>query len=112
MGKMGLVCVILGCFVCWLKKQKDPLAPDWQEAGDNTIWTSGLVFGKSEAIVKMETKYGTLHIKVSGTLKPMQILHIMCMTLTLTFEVKVGTSQFSNSQLYCEFRSNGDAYEL
>ncbi|KAL4564670.1 hypothetical protein LXL04_028738 [Taraxacum kok-saghyz] len=33
---------------CWLKKQKDPLAPDKQEAGDNTIWTSGLIFGKNE----------------------------------------------------------------
>ncbi|KAI3780956.1 hypothetical protein L2E82_10951 [Cichorium intybus] len=33
---------------CWLKKQKDPLAPDRQEAGENTIWTSGLLFGKGE----------------------------------------------------------------
>ncbi|KAI3787530.1 hypothetical protein L1987_42065 [Smallanthus sonchifolius] len=54
---------------CWLKRQKDPLTPDWREAGNNTIWTSGFAFGKGEATVKMETKYGTLHIKVSGNCK-------------------------------------------
>nr|GEW23804.1 putative ribonuclease H-like domain-containing protein [Tanacetum cinerariifolium] len=48
---------------CWLKKQKDPLAPDKQEEGENTIWTSGLIYGKGEGIVKMKTQYGTLHIK-------------------------------------------------
>ncbi|KAJ0559310.1 hypothetical protein HanHA300_Chr06g0198941 [Helianthus annuus] len=42
---------------CWLKKQKDPLAPDWQEAGDNTIWTSGLVFGKSEVVLHNGNPY-------------------------------------------------------
>ncbi|KAF2299189.1 hypothetical protein GH714_030931 [Hevea brasiliensis] len=48
---------------CWLKKQKDTLTPDRQEAGDKVSWTSGLIFGKGEGIVGLETDYGTLHIK-------------------------------------------------
>ncbi|XP_076912081.1 uncharacterized protein LOC143570282 [Bidens hawaiensis] len=62
---------------CWLKKQKDPLAPDRQDAGDTTIWTSGLVYGKGEAIVKMETKYGTLHIKLLPECAPHSVMHIL-----------------------------------
>ncbi|KVH95229.1 Cyclophilin-like peptidyl-prolyl cis-trans isomerase domain-containing protein, partial [Cynara cardunculus var. scolymus] len=46
------------------EKQKDPLSPDKREGGDN-IWTSGLIYGKGEGIVKLETRYGTLHIKAS-----------------------------------------------
>ncbi|XP_048230847.1 uncharacterized protein LOC8269024 isoform X2 [Ricinus communis] len=49
---------------CWLKKQKDSLTPDRQEAGDKVSWTSGLIFGKGEGIVGLETEYGTLHIKL------------------------------------------------
>ncbi|KAL0317340.1 UNVERIFIED_CONTAM: hypothetical protein Sangu_2148300 [Sesamum angustifolium] len=49
---------------CWLKKQKDVLAPDKQEAGNKNMWTSGLVFGGGEGIVGLETEYGTLHIKL------------------------------------------------
>ncbi|PWA35945.1 Cyclophilin-like peptidyl-prolyl cis-trans isomerase domain-containing protein [Artemisia annua] len=37
-------------YQCWLKKQKDPLAPDKQDAGENTIWTSGLIYGKGELL--------------------------------------------------------------
>ncbi|KAG5524945.1 hypothetical protein RHGRI_031584 [Rhododendron griersonianum] len=33
---------------CWLKKQKDTLAPERQEAGNKVSWTSGLIFGKGE----------------------------------------------------------------
>ncbi|KAE8722535.1 Restriction endonuclease, type II-like superfamily protein [Hibiscus syriacus] len=33
---------------CWLKKQKDALSPDRQDAGKSVIWTSGLIFGKGE----------------------------------------------------------------
>ncbi|KAK9076605.1 hypothetical protein SSX86_004939 [Deinandra increscens subsp. villosa] len=62
---------------CWLKKQKDPLDPDWQEAGDKTIWTSGLHFGKDEAIVKMETNYGTLHIKLLPECAPRSFMYIL-----------------------------------
>ncbi|GFZ01086.1 peptidyl-prolyl cis-trans isomerase [Actinidia rufa] len=60
LGMMGLVCAILGFFCgnweacgsqfgeCWLKKQKDTLAPERQEAGNKVSWTSGLIFGKGE----------------------------------------------------------------
>ncbi|WRX10578.1 Cyclophilin-type peptidyl-prolyl cis-trans isomerase domain - like 7 [Theobroma cacao] len=50
---------------CWLKKQKDTLDPDRRDSGDEVIWTSGLIFGKGEGIVKLKTEYGALHVKVS-----------------------------------------------
>ncbi|KAM0059834.1 putative cyclophilin-type peptidyl-prolyl cis-trans isomerase domain-containing protein [Helianthus debilis subsp. tardiflorus] len=62
---------------CWLKKQSDPLAPDRQEAGDNTIWTSGLVYGKGEGIVKMKTQHGTLHIKLLPECAPRSVMYIL-----------------------------------
>ncbi|KAL7611376.1 hypothetical protein Lser_V15G10142 [Lactuca serriola] len=62
---------------CWLKKQKDPMAPDRQEAGENTIWTSGLIFGKGEGIVKMETKYGALRIKLLPECAPRSVMYIL-----------------------------------
>lgn len=62
---------------CWLKKQKDPLAPDKQDAGDDTIWTSGLIYGKGEGIVKMETQYGTLHIKLLPECAPRSVMYIL-----------------------------------
>ncbi|CAJ2628149.1 unnamed protein product [Trifolium pratense] len=37
---------------CWLKKQKDSLAPERQDEaplGEKISWTSGLIFGKGEA---------------------------------------------------------------
>ncbi|KAF7828493.1 Cyclophilin-like domain containing protein [Senna tora] len=34
--------------VCWLKKQKDSLTPERQDAGEKVSWTSGLIFGKGE----------------------------------------------------------------
>ncbi|GAA0141249.1 hypothetical protein LIER_02436 [Lithospermum erythrorhizon] len=49
---------------CWLKKQKDSMIPDQREAGDGNMWTSGIVFGEGEGIVGLETKYGTIHIKL------------------------------------------------
>ncbi|XP_059651661.1 uncharacterized protein LOC132299190 isoform X2 [Cornus florida] len=48
---------------CWLKKQKDTLAPDRKDSGKEVIWTSGLFFGKEEGIVGLETDYGVLHVK-------------------------------------------------
>ncbi|KAL6979797.1 hypothetical protein U1Q18_021453 [Sarracenia purpurea var. burkii] len=51
---------------CWLKKQKDTLAPERKEVGNKVGWTSGLIFGKGEGIVGLETEYGTLHIKVNA----------------------------------------------
>ncbi|GER28848.1 peptidyl-prolyl cis-trans isomerases [Striga asiatica] len=49
---------------CWLKKQKDVLAPEKQAVGKTVMWTSGIVFGRGEGIVGLVTEYGTLHIKV------------------------------------------------
>ncbi|EOY24161.1 Peptidyl-prolyl cis-trans isomerases isoform 1 [Theobroma cacao] len=62
---------------CWLKKQKDTLAPDRQEAGETVSWTSGLIFGKGEGIVEMETKYGTLHIKLFPDCAPYSVAYIL-----------------------------------
>ncbi|KAI5602134.1 hypothetical protein POPTR_001G150300v4 [Populus trichocarpa] len=62
---------------CWLKKQKDIYAPDRQEAGDRVIWTSGLIFGKGEGIVGLETEYGTLHIKLFPDCAPHSVAYIL-----------------------------------
>ncbi|KAI3787529.1 hypothetical protein L1987_42064 [Smallanthus sonchifolius] len=62
---------------CWLKKQNDLLDPDWQEDGDYSIWMSGFNFGNVEAIVKMETKYGTLHIKLLAECSPHSFIYIL-----------------------------------
>ncbi|KAI5564168.1 hypothetical protein BDE02_14G041400 [Populus trichocarpa] len=48
---------------CWLKKQKDTLEPDRLDSGDHVMWTSGIVFGRGEGIIGLETEYGTLHLK-------------------------------------------------
>ncbi|XXG75718.1 hypothetical protein AAC387_Pa08g0229 [Persea americana] len=61
---------------CWLKKQKDPLLPDLQEAGAKVVWTSGLIFGNGEGIVAMETEYGVLHIKLFPDCAPLSVAYI------------------------------------
>jgi hypothetical protein len=33
---------------CWLKKQKDVMAPAVIAKGEDVMWTSGLIFGKGE----------------------------------------------------------------
>uniref|UniRef100_A0A0A9ALG3 Uncharacterized protein n=1 Tax=Arundo donax TaxID=35708 RepID=A0A0A9ALG3_ARUDO len=35
---------------CWLKKQKDTMAPAVIARGEDVMWTSGLVFGKGEVV--------------------------------------------------------------
>lgn len=62
---------------CWLKKQKDTLAPERQEAGNKVSWTSGLIFGKGEGIVGLETVYGTLHIKLFPDCAPYSVAYIL-----------------------------------
>ncbi|XP_057521140.1 uncharacterized protein LOC130801328 isoform X1 [Amaranthus tricolor] len=62
---------------CWLKKQKDTLAPQRQDAGSNVMWTSGLVFGKGEGIIGLETEHGTLHIKLYPDSAPYSVLYIL-----------------------------------
>lgn len=62
---------------CWLKKQKDILSPDRQEAGDKVSWTSGLIFGKGEGIIGLQTKYGTLHIKLFPECAPRSVAYIL-----------------------------------
>ncbi|KAL0401792.1 UNVERIFIED_CONTAM: hypothetical protein Slati_4209100 [Sesamum latifolium] len=86
-GKTGRVFVIHGFFVgirrlvgrnlCWLKKQKDVLAPDKQQLGNKNMWTSGLVFGGGEGIVGLETEYGTLHIKLLPDCSPHSVAYIL-----------------------------------
>ncbi|KAG8380538.1 hypothetical protein BUALT_Bualt06G0026000 [Buddleja alternifolia] len=62
---------------CWLKKQKDVLVPDKQETGNKIMWTSGLIFGRGEGIVGLETEYGTLHIKLLPDCSPKSVVYIL-----------------------------------
>ncbi|GMN30897.1 hypothetical protein TIFTF001_003013 [Ficus carica] len=62
---------------CWLKKQKDTLNPDRQEAGEKVSWTSGIVFGKGEGIIGLETKHGTLHIKLFPDCAPHSVAYLI-----------------------------------
>ncbi|KAK2648171.1 hypothetical protein Ddye_015660 [Dipteronia dyeriana] len=62
---------------CWLKKQKDTMSPDRQEAGKTVLWTSGIIFGKGEGIIGLETKYGTLHIKLFPGCAPHSVAYIL-----------------------------------
>ncbi|XP_068635979.1 uncharacterized protein [Aristolochia californica] len=61
---------------CWLKKQKDPLNPEMQDSGEKVIWTSGLIFGKGEGIIALETKYGNLHVKLFPDCAPHSVAYI------------------------------------
>ncbi|KAK9273725.1 hypothetical protein L1049_018535 [Liquidambar formosana] len=62
---------------CWLKKQKDTLEPDRRDSGDQVIWTSGIVFGKGQGIVGLETQYGILHIKLYPDCAPHSVAYIL-----------------------------------
>ncbi|GAB4857714.1 hypothetical protein Ancab_015626 [Ancistrocladus abbreviatus] len=62
---------------CWLKKQKDSLVPERHEAGNKVMWTSGLVFGKGEGIIGLETEHGTLHIKLYPDCAPHSVAYIL-----------------------------------
>ncbi|MCD7470737.1 hypothetical protein HAX54_010838 [Datura stramonium] len=41
---------------CWLKKQKDTLAPDSLNEGTKIMWTSGIIFGKGETMLRSNCK--------------------------------------------------------
>ncbi|CAA2974159.1 peptidylprolyl isomerase [Olea europaea subsp. europaea] len=62
---------------CWLKKQKDTLAPVSHEAGSKFMWTTGLIFGRGEGIVGLQTEYGTLHIKLLPECSPQSVAYIL-----------------------------------
>ncbi|XP_021765770.1 uncharacterized protein LOC110730288 isoform X2 [Chenopodium quinoa] len=62
---------------CWLKKQKDTLVPQRQDAGSKVMWTSGLIFGKGEGIIGLETEHGTLHIKLYPDSAPYSVQYIL-----------------------------------
>ncbi|CAH9101374.1 unnamed protein product [Cuscuta epithymum] len=62
---------------CWLKKQKDTFKPDRQEAGNKTMWTSGIIFGRGEATVAFETEYGTVRVKLLPECSPHSIMYIL-----------------------------------
>ncbi|MED6195055.1 hypothetical protein PIB30_034487 [Stylosanthes scabra] len=65
---------------CWLKKQKDSLAPEKQDAGppgEENNWTSGLIFGKGEGIIALKTESGTLHMKLFPDCAPHSVAYIL-----------------------------------
>ncbi|CAK8539534.1 unnamed protein product [Lathyrus sativus] len=65
---------------CWLKKQKDSLAPDRQDEdpfGEKLTWTSGLIFGKGEGIIGVETEHGTIQIKLFPDCAPHTVAYIL-----------------------------------
>ncbi|KAK5783357.1 Peptidyl-prolyl cis-trans isomerase cyp8 [Gossypium arboreum] len=62
---------------CWLKKQKDALDPDWRDSGDKVIWTSGLVFGKGEGIIKLKTEHGIVNVKLFPDCAPHSVYYIL-----------------------------------
>ncbi|XP_050238777.1 uncharacterized protein LOC126688199 [Mercurialis annua] len=62
---------------CWLKKQKHTLEPDRRDSGAHVMWTSGLVFGKGEGIVGLETEYGTVHVKLLPDCAPQSVSYIL-----------------------------------
>ncbi|KAA3475409.1 Peptidyl-prolyl cis-trans isomerase [Gossypium australe] len=62
---------------CWLKKQKDTLDPDWRDSGDKVIWTSGLVFGKGEGIIKLKTEHGIVNVNLFPDCAPHSVYYIL-----------------------------------
>ncbi|XP_065859113.1 uncharacterized protein [Euphorbia lathyris] len=62
---------------CWLKKQKDVFEPDQRDAGDQVMWTSGIVFGEGEGIIGLETAYGMLHMKLLPDCAPRSVSYVL-----------------------------------
>ncbi|KAK1561176.1 hypothetical protein Q3G72_035220 [Acer saccharum] len=62
---------------CWLKKQKDTLDPAKLDSGDHVMWTSGVIFGKREGIVGLETEYGVLRVKLLPDCAPLSVSYIL-----------------------------------
>ncbi|KAJ8513403.1 hypothetical protein OPV22_003837 [Ensete ventricosum] len=62
---------------CWLKKQEDVLLPALHDSGEKVIWTSGLIYGKGEGIVGLETDYGMLRIKLFPDCAPHSVAYIL-----------------------------------
>ncbi|KQK24187.1 uncharacterized protein LOC100821550 [Brachypodium distachyon] len=58
---------------CWLKKQKDLMAPSVIARGEDVMWTSGLIFRKLQGIVGLETNLGTLHIQLLPDFAPRSV---------------------------------------
>ncbi|XVE74141.1 hypothetical protein DITRI_Ditri11bG0175100 [Diplodiscus trichospermus] len=86
---------------CWLKKQKDTLDPDRRDSGDKVIWTSGLIFGKGEGIVKLKTAYGVVRVKLLPDCAPHSVAYILEL---LTLRHSVGC------QFYCA-ESRGNSWD-
>ncbi|KAL8155271.1 hypothetical protein AgCh_000591 [Apium graveolens] len=63
---------------CWLKKQKDTLDPELRDSGDKVMWTSGIIYGKGEGIVGLETSgYGVIYIKLLPECAPHSVSYIL-----------------------------------
>ncbi|CAA6657170.1 unnamed protein product [Spirodela intermedia] len=61
---------------CWLKKQEDPMFPDLAESGEKVPWTSGVIFGKGEGIIGIETEIGTIRVKLFPECAPHSMVYI------------------------------------
>ncbi|XP_022924407.1 uncharacterized protein LOC111431919 [Cucurbita moschata] len=62
---------------CWLKKQKDIMNPERRESGGQVGWTSGLVFGRKQGIVRVETEYGSFRMKLFPDCAPHSVNFIL-----------------------------------
>ncbi|XP_078439974.1 peptidyl-prolyl cis-trans isomerase isoform X2 [Wolffia australiana] len=55
---------------CWLKRQEDPMFPHIADLGPGVMWTSGIVFGKGEGIIALDTDHGIIRIKLRPECAP------------------------------------------
>ncbi|KAL9249858.1 Peptidyl-prolyl cis-trans isomerase-like 3-like protein [Drosera capensis] len=62
---------------CWLKKQKDSLVPERPGFGSRIVWTSGMIFGKGEGIVGLDTDHGTIRIELYPDCAPHSVAYIL-----------------------------------
>eukprot|EP00250_Pteridium_aquilinum_P033094 c5193_g1_i1 orf=169-1203(-) len=62
---------------CWLKMQEDPLNPDVQDSSLNSMWTSGLIYGKDVGIIALETEHGIIRIKLLPECAPVSVAYVL-----------------------------------
>ncbi|KRH04238.2 hypothetical protein GLYMA_17G148700v4 [Glycine max] len=91
---------------CWLKKQKDSLAPEQINAeGEVVSWTSGLIFGKGEGIIGLETEFGTLRVKLFPDCAPHSVAYILEL---LQLQLCVGCQFFRAESIGQSWDSKGN----
>ena len=81
---------------CWLKRQKDPLGPEFHDSGISNPWTSGLVFNKD--VVCQALPYfissalqSTIERNTQSTLEVLICVHyLLCLSqLEIVLEIEV-----------------------